>query len=143
VIFDPDTPAGARALERLRDPNTRTIWLTTVTPEGQPQSMPVWFLWLEDEILVYGDHRAKRNANLEANARVNLHLREDDWGDDLVIIEGSARIDPDYPQSADQPAYLAKYATVIERHYGGPAVFGSTYSVPIRITPTKGRAWIG
>ena len=105
--------------------------------------MPVWFVWLEDEILVYGDHRAKRNANLEANPRVNLHLREDDGGGDLVIIDGSARIDPDYPQSADQPAYLAKYGEIIEEHYGGPAVFGATYSMPIRITPTKGRAWIG
>ena len=143
MIFDPQTPAGARALERLRDPGTMTIWLTTVTPSGQPQSMPVWFLWLEDEILVYGDHRARRNANIEANPKVNLHLREDDGGGDLVVIDGTARIDPDYAQCGDQPAYLAKYGAIIDRYYGGPAAFGATYSMPIRITPTKGRASIG
>ena len=143
MIFDPETEAGARALERLRDPKEMTIWLTSVTPGGQPQSMPVWFVWLEDEILVYGDHRAKRNRNLEANPRVNLHLRENDGGGDLVVIDGMARIDPDYPQSADMPAYLAKYGAVIERYYGGPSGFGQTYSMPIRISPTKGRAFKG
>jgi PPOX class probable F420-dependent enzyme len=143
VIFDAQTPAGARALERLRDPQTMTIWLTTVTPEGQPQSMPVWFVWLEDEILVYGDHRARRNANLEANPRVNLHLREDEGGGDVVVIDGTARIDPAYPECGDQPAYMAKYGALIDKYYGGPAAFGQTYSMPIRITPTKGRASLG
>jgi PPOX class probable F420-dependent enzyme len=143
VIFDPETPAGARALERLRDPREMTIWLTTVTPDGQPQSMPVWFLWREDEILVYGDHKARRNANLEANPKVNLHLRENDGGGDVVVIDGTARIDPDHPQPGDNPAYLAKYGAIIDRYYGGPAGFGQTYSMPIRITPTKGRAFLG
>lgn len=141
--FDPETDAGAMALERLRDPQTLTIWLTTVTLEGQPQSMPVWFIWLEDEILVYGDHRAKRNRNLKANPRVNLHLREDDGGGDIVVIDGTAGIDPDYPQSADMPAYLAKYGAFIDKWFGGPAGYGQIYSMPIRITPTNARASIG
>ena len=143
MTFDPETEAGAMALGRLRDPKTMTVWLTTVTPDGQPQSMPVWFIWLEDEVLVYGDHRARRNRNLETNPRVNLHLREDDGGGSIVIVEGTARIDPDYPPVAAQPAYLAKYGAVIDKWFGGPAGFGQTYSVPIRITPTKARASMG
>lgn len=143
MIFDPETEAGAMALARLRDPKTMTAWLTTVTPDGQPQTMPVWFVWLEDEILVYGDHRAKRNRNLQANPRVNVHLREDEGGGSLVIVEGTARIDANYPRPADQPTYLAKYGAAIDTWFGGPAGFAETYSIPIRITPTKGRAALG
>jgi hypothetical protein len=40
----------------------------------------------------------------------------------------------------ENPRYLAKYGATIERHYGGPAQFGQTYSMPIRISPTRGRA---
>ena len=47
-MIDPATKAGARAAERLE--GELILWLTTVTPEGQPQSSPVWFLWIDGEI---------------------------------------------------------------------------------------------
>lgn len=137
-IFDPNEPAGRHALERLRA--ARSIWLTTVTPGGQPQTMPVWFTWDGTELVVYGDHRAKRNRNLAENPRVSVLLGDADVGDDFVTIEGTARFDPDYPPVGDNSAYLAKYGETIDRHYGGPAQFGQTYSMPIRITPTRGRS---
>jgi hypothetical protein len=31
----------------------------------------------------------------------------------------------------------------VDRADGGPAVFGQTYSMPIRITPTRGVAFLG
>jgi hypothetical protein len=34
---------GASAEQRLQD--EKTIWLTTVAADGQPQSSPVGFLW--------------------------------------------------------------------------------------------------
>jgi len=138
VIFDPDDQAGRHALGRLD--RATAAWLTTVTPAGQPQTMPVWFTWDGDEIVVYGDHRAKRNANLAANPKVAVLLGDADEGNDFVTIEGTARFDPDYPPVGENPAYLAKYGETIDRYYGGPATFGQTYSMPIRITPTRGRA---
>lgn len=41
----PDTTseAGGHAERRLRE--ERIAWLTTVRADGQPQSVPVWFLW--------------------------------------------------------------------------------------------------
>ena len=73
-------------------------WLTTVTPDGQPQTFPIWFLWADGEILVYSDRRAKRNANIRNNPRVALHLDDDGRGDDIVIVEGEARIDEATPR---------------------------------------------
>jgi PPOX class probable F420-dependent enzyme len=112
-------------------------WLTTVTEEGQPQSMPIWFLWADGEIVVYGDHRARRNRNLEVNPRVSFHLPDEGRGEDVVTIEATAVIDSDYPSAGDNPAYLAKYGPWIDASFGGPAKFSQVYSMPIRITPTR------
>lgn len=138
TLFDPADANGRHGLELLD--GSFAAWLTTVNPAGQPQSMPVWFTWDGTEIVVYGDHRAKRNRNLEANPRVSFHISGKSDGEDFVTVEGTARIDPDFPPVGDNPRYLAKYGPTIDRHYGGPAQFGQTYSIPIRITPTRGRA---
>jgi PPOX class probable F420-dependent enzyme len=140
VIFDPATPKGAHALERLD--TSMAAWLTTVTADGQPQSMPVWFTWDGSEIVVYGDHRARRNANLATNPKVGFHLPDNGQGGDIVVLEGVARVDPDYPGVPDNPAYLAKYGAWVEG-MGGAAKFAETYNVPIRITPTRGVAFQG
>jgi PPOX class probable F420-dependent enzyme len=137
VIFDPNDEGGARALERLA--SDMIGWLTTVTPGGQPQTMPVWFLWTDDgEVLVYGDHKAKRNANLAANPKVAFHLNDNGKGGDVVVVQGEARIDPDYPQVGDNPAYLAKYGEWIDLYLNGPSGMAQVYNMPIRITPTRG-----
>lgn len=141
MIFDPNDERGAHALERLA--NDKIGWLTTVTPSGQPQTMPIWFLWVDGELLVYGDHRARRNANLAANPKVSVHLDDEGSGNDIVVVEGEARIDPDYPQVDNNPAYLAKYGEWIDAHLGGPARMAQTYSMPILITPTRGVAFAG
>ena len=47
-VLDPSTDFGARATRRL---NEEIIgWLTTVSPSGQPQPVPVWFLWDGDRV---------------------------------------------------------------------------------------------
>jgi len=36
------------------------IWLTTVTPAGQPRSSAVWFGWDGSEFLIYGSAAGPR-----------------------------------------------------------------------------------
>ncbi len=141
MIFDPDNERGARALERLR--NDRIAWLTTVTLAGQPQTMPIWFLWADGELLVYSHRRARRNANIAANPKVSFHLSDDGTGGDIVMLEGEARIDPDYPRAPENPAYLERYIEWIDRDLGGPAEFGKNYNLPLRIVPTRGVSFAG
>jgi len=139
VVFDSGSDTDAHALERLR--TDMVAWLTTVTPEGQPQTFPIWFLWDEGEALIYSDRRAKRNPNIAANARVSLHLNDNGRGGDVVIVEGEARIDDGTPGVPDNPAYLAKYAAWIVEFLTSPEEMASVYNVPIRIRPTRGRAF--
>jgi PPOX class probable F420-dependent enzyme len=135
--LDPATEAGAHALERLE---TELMgWLTTVNPDGQPQSSPIWFLWQRGEVLVYSHIRAPRNANIEANPLVSFNLDTASEGDDFVTMEGETRVDQTVPPSSANPAYLAKYRHLIERYGWTPEWLSENYPIPIVITPVRWR----
>jgi PPOX class probable F420-dependent enzyme len=135
--LDPATEAGAHALERLE---TELMgWLTTVNPDGQPQSSPIWFLWQRGEVLVYSHIRAPRNANIEANPLVSFNLDSASEGDDFVTMEGETRVDQTVPSSSANPAYLAKYRHLIERYGWTPEWLSENYPIPIVITPARWR----
>jgi PPOX class probable F420-dependent enzyme len=137
MVFDTGSDGDRHALERLA--TDRVGWLSTVTPDGQPQTMPIWFLWEDGEALIYSDLRAKRLANLRANPKVSLHLNDDGRGDDIVLIEGVARFDESTPPVTANPAYLAKYADWIEEMLVSAERMAETYNIAIRIRPVRGR----
>jgi PPOX class probable F420-dependent enzyme len=139
MVFDTGSDTDARALERLAA--DMIGWLTTVTPDGQPQTFPIWFLWEDGEALIFSDRRAKRNVNIAANPRVSLHLNDNGRGGDVVILEGEARVDETTPQVPAHAAYLAKYGEWITRHLTSAEEMATIYNVPIRIRPTRGRAF--
>ena len=139
MVFDTGSDSDARALERLA---TDMIgWLTTVTPEGQPQTFPIWFLWEDGEALIFSDRRAKRNVNIAANPRVSLHLNDNGRGGDVVIIEGEARVDEATPSVPEHRSYLAKYGDWIAEYLTSAEEMATIYNVPIRVRPTRGRAF--
>ncbi|MCU0281587.1 MAG: TIGR03667 family PPOX class F420-dependent oxidoreductase [Acidimicrobiia bacterium] len=138
-MFDPSTPAGARALARLAA--ERVIWLTTVTPAGQPQASPVWFLFADGEFLIYSLPDTARTRNLAANPRVSLHLDGNGRGGDIVSIEGTARVDPEAPPSSAVAAYQDRYSEWIARNGWTPESFARDYPIAVRILPTRVRAW--
>jgi len=139
MVFDTGTDGDTHALERLA--TDRVGWLTTVTPDGQPQTFPIWFLWDAGEILVYSDRRAKRNLNIRVNPRVSFHLGDNGRGGDIVIVEGEARVDEATPTPQGNPAYNAKYGDWIRDFFTTAEEFTSVYNVPLRIRPTRGRAF--
>lgn len=135
--LDPGTDLGARALARLE---TELMgWLTTINPDGQPQSSAIWFLWRNGEVVLYSRVRAPRNANVEANALVSFNLNTDPDGDDVVTMEGEARIDLALPPSSADPAYQAKHRHMIDRYGWTPEWLAENYPIPIVITPTRWR----
>ena len=135
--LDPATEAGARALDRLE--HELMGWLTTINPDGQPQGSPIWFLWRDGKIIVYSHVRAPRNANVEANPRVSFNLNTDHDGDDVVTMEGEARIDLGLPPSSAVEAFQAKYRHLVDRYGWTPEWLSENYPVPIVITPTRWR----
>jgi PPOX class probable F420-dependent enzyme len=117
------------------------VWLTTVRDDGQPQSVPVWFLWDDGSFLIFSQRGKPKLRNIESNPQVSLHLRGTEAGEDIVTIEATARRDPDAPGADRIEPYIRKYRDRIE-HYGWtPASFAEDYSEPIRVSPSAVRTW--
>ncbi len=139
-MIDPTTKIGARAVERLD--REAILWLTTVTPGGQPQSSPVWFLWIDGEILLYSRADTPRLPNLRAKPRVAANFDGDGTGGGIVTLEGDARIVNEGTTAADVPAaYVAKYAADLAKNGWTMASMLVDYPVEIRIRPSRVRAW--
>jgi PPOX class probable F420-dependent enzyme len=135
--LDPATVGGARSLERLE---TELMgWVTTVNPDGQPQSSAIWFLWQRGEVLIYSHKRAARNGNVEANPLVSFNLNTDPDGEEVVTMEGEARIDLSQPAASANAAFQAKHRQMVERYGWTPEWHAETYPIPIVITPTRWR----
>jgi len=136
--FDRSDEQGARVAARLE--NDIVGWMTTVAADGTPQTSPVWFIWDGEEFLVYSLASA-RARNLAGQARVSFHLDGNGQGGDIVVVEGTGRIEDSEPPVTGNPAYLAKYKRRMDDKGWTPEWFAERYSVPIRITPTKYRYW--
>ena len=138
-MLDPAKEAHAHADRRLRaEP---VAWLTTVRADGQAQASPVWFLWDGQTFLLYSQPDAQKVRNLAANPRVALHLDDDGSGGDVVTVEGTATVEPDTPRADRVDGYLAKYQAAIEALGYEPGPFARTYSMAIRVRPTRVRVW--
>jgi PPOX class probable F420-dependent enzyme len=125
-----------RVESRLRQ--NLMAWLTTVRPDGQPVSIPVWFLLCDDEtILLYSRPGTPKLGNIARNPRVSLALDVTDIGRNVVRLEGVAAVAPDLPSADKHPAYLAKYTERIGALFGSPERFAEQFSVPVVVTPTR------
>lgn len=115
-------------------------WLTTVTPDGQPQASPVWFLREGDRFVIYSLAASPRVRNVRANPRVSLNLNATDDGGDVLTIEGAATLE-DGPPSTELPAYVAKYLKLITEYGWTPESFARDYPQRIVVTPTRIRSY--
>jgi PPOX class probable F420-dependent enzyme len=130
-LLDASTEFGRRAERRLHE--EKIAWLTTVGPSGTPQPIPVWFLWDGgDSVLIYSQADTAKLRAIAANSRVSLHLDGNGSGEDIVVATGEAAVSDDPPADA-VPAYVEKYAPLIERNRWTPESFAADYSVPMRI----------
>jgi PPOX class probable F420-dependent enzyme len=112
-------------------------WLTTVSPSGRPQSVPVWFLVQDDDtILIYSQPGKAKLRNIDANPHVALGLDVTDLGRDVIRFEGTATHVPGHPPADEVPAYLSKYVERIGAIFDTPERFARSFSEAILITPT-------
>jgi PPOX class probable F420-dependent enzyme len=132
-----DTTTGARADGWLR--GEIMIWLTTVRSDGQPQSVPVWFLWDGETFLIYSQRGRQKLKNINGNARVGLHLNANERGGDAVRAEGTVEVVQDIPPANEVGEYLEKYRESIARIGFDPDGFARAYPIALRVTPDRWR----
>jgi PPOX class probable F420-dependent enzyme len=136
-MIDTSTEAGARAMERLHA--ELIAWLTTVTPDGRPQSSPIWFLWEDGEIMLASLATTPRVRNVRANPHIALNLNSNEEGGDIVTLEGEARIVEHELPPATETAYRAKYLDKIHEYGWTWESFRRDYPVVVRIAITRVR----
>ena len=125
-----------RVLGRLN--SNLMVWLTTVRPDGQPVTVPVWFLAREDgTIVVYSRENKAKLANIAANPRVSLGLDVTDIGRNIVRLEGVARHDPTLPRAHEYAEFLAKYVERMGAMFDTPENFGEQFTAGLVIEPNK------
>jgi PPOX class probable F420-dependent enzyme len=143
VTLDPSVAGAAHAEDRLR--RDEMIWITTVRPDGQPQTSAVWFHWDGTDFLLVSQPRSPKIRNIEADPRVSLNLNGAGYGSDLVVVEGTAELVPDYasgpwPDQARIEAYYAKYERVVRDDLRSSTTeMAAAFSTALRITPTRWR----
>ena len=112
------------------------IWIATVGRRDYPHVVPVWFWWDGESFLIYAVP-GQKVRDIRANPNVALHLNTDPLGDDVVRIDGTAKIDPKHPPANKVAGYLRKYREQIEGIGMTPQEFSEQYHHAIRVRPTR------
>jgi PPOX class probable F420-dependent enzyme len=136
LVIDESSDFGARVAKHLRE--EIVVWLTTVSPSGQPAPNPVWFLWDGvSTISVFSQPSAVKLRHLPTHSKVSLNFAGDGGGGDVVVLSGLAAYDPGAPKADATAEYLAKYGEQIARIGMTAASFAESYSKPITIKLTR------
>ena len=114
-------------------------WVTTVAPDGRPQTSVISFLYERGTILFYSKPDTPKLRNLEHDRQVAFNLQSDPYGDHYLIVEGTMAIDPTIPASDRHEAYRAKYIEPHAHWEMDVAEVARDFSVPLRISPTRVR----
>jgi PPOX class probable F420-dependent enzyme len=131
-------PADRRAHVEGRLRANLMAWLTTVRPDGRPDSVPVWFLLRDDEtILVYSQPGKMKLRNISHNPAVALGLDVTDLGRDIIRIDGTAEHVPGFPAADQVPEYAAKYTERIGAIFGTVSRFAGQFPEALIITPHR------
>ena len=134
-MIDRSTEYGQRIERRLAEEPVG--WLTTVSPSGQPQPIPIWFLWQDDDtILMYSQSDTPKLRNINNNPRVSFNLNSNDWGGDVIRFQGTAEIGG-VPPATDTPAFIKKFEERMASMDMTPEAFAAEYSVPVLMKPSK------
>ena len=112
------------------------IWIATVGRDRHPHVVPVWYWWDGRSFLIYAVPGQKVN-DIKGNPNVALHLNTDPVGEDVVRIDGTAKIDPKQPPANKVAGYLRKYREQIQGLGWTPQQFAEQYHHAIRVRPTR------
>ncbi|WP_433271878.1 TIGR03667 family PPOX class F420-dependent oxidoreductase [Actinosynnema sp. CS-041913] len=138
ALPDPATEFGARVARQLRE--DMIAWVTSVDRTGTPQPAPVWFLWEDDDtVLFYSLPTAKRLERLRENPRTSFHLNDEGLGKQVLVLTGALTEEPGVRPAHEHTAFAAKYGKLATDTFGSTEKFAELYSVPLVFHPERVR----
>ncbi|CAM3648145.1 TIGR03667 family PPOX class F420-dependent oxidoreductase [Occultella aeris] len=137
--IDTRTDLGARVSARLT--GETVAWLTTISPSLVPQPVPVWFTWTGSQLLVASQPGTHKVRNIAARPGVSVSLNSTPSGGDVVVLTGTAAVDPGPLTGSELAAYDAKYTTDIQGLGMTSDDFHADYSQVVRVSVTRLRGF--
>jgi PPOX class probable F420-dependent enzyme len=139
TMWDVTTEFGQRVARRLAE--EQVIWLVTTDRSGTPQPNPVWFVMDGASMLIFSKPDAAKVRHIQERPRVALNFHTDVHGNDVVVLLGTAALDPAAPPTDQLEAYMAKYAAAMPGIDLSPEQYAATFSTAIRVTIERVRGF--
>ena len=98
---------------------TRTMRAGTVSPDGSPHVVPLWFVWHRGAIWINNLRKARRSRDLAAGSKVALCI---DTGHDYFDLRGAVLYGTPEEVPPDDPALPDVRKTFGEKYFGGMEV---------------------
>ena len=114
--------------------------LAYVWSDGTPRVVPIWFHWNGREIVMASPPKAPKLKALRINPKVSLTIDENDFPQKVLLIRGTARLEP-------VDGIVPEYAAAADRYFTAEMAqswlqqLRSTISSMVRITVTP--EWVG
>jgi general stress protein 26 len=89
--------------------NGHNYWLSTVSAEGRPHTMPVWGVWIADAFAFSTGTLSRKARNLAHNTGCTIAIES---GVEALVVEGTATLVHDAAKlAAISKDYTAKYGS--------------------------------
>jgi PPOX class probable F420-dependent enzyme len=114
--------------------------LAYIATDGTPRAIPVWYHFNGTEFVIGTPVKAPKVKALTKNPRVALTIDDNDFPHKVLLVRGSARLEP-------VEGVVPEYALAAERYFGPErgkawvAQMGKMVSSMIRVTITPD--WVG
>jgi PPOX class probable F420-dependent enzyme len=107
------------------------FWVATVRPDGRPHVMPVWGVWLDEQVWFSSSLGSRKARNLAADPRCTITT--DDALNPAVIDGVAERVTDTVPIAAFVAAVNAKYDADMTAEFQDPAVNGTFAVRPVTV----------
>ncbi|HVL32043.1 MAG TPA: pyridoxamine 5'-phosphate oxidase family protein [Actinomycetota bacterium] len=115
----------------------RTLRIGTVSPDGWPHVVPLWFVWHDGAIWVNNLRRSKRSRDLAAGSPVSLCV---DDGEEYLELRGAVLYGR-FEEATDDPSLDAVRAAFGAKYWTGATVPDLSSHVWLRMRPEKTVSW--
>ena len=125
--------------------DVRAAHAATLSPDGRPHVVPLWFVWLEDAIFLTCRRGSRVWRNLSRDPRIAVEIdRGQAWTEQAgVVVEGEAEpLEPGDPAARRAlSAWFEKYRSELGGY--GFAAYTEQVEHPIllRVRPDRVAAW--
>ena len=116
----------------------RTMRAGTVSPDGSPHVVPLWFVWHEGAIWINNLRKARRSRDLEAGSDVALCI---DTGTEYFELRGAVLYGRPREVAAEDPALPVVRQAFGDKYFGGIEIPDTKSHVWLRLVPGRVVSW--